>query len=59
MTVRIGTRASRLALWQTDFVIRLLTAAAPGTECHTVPIQTHGDSTDQPLTEIGGRGVFT
>jgi len=59
MTVRIGTRASRLALWQTDFVIRLLTAADPETRCQTVPIQTHGDATDQPLTEIGGRGVFT
>ncbi len=59
MTVRIGTRASRLALWQTDFVVRLLVAAAPGTECRTVPIQTHGDASDRPLTEIGGRGVFT
>ena len=60
MKVRLGTRASRLALWQTTFVADWLRAARPGLECQLVQISTHGDENqDRPLPEIGGKGLFT
>ena len=60
LTVRVGSRASRLALWQTDHVIARLEAAWPGLRCERVPIRTLGDRvTDVPLARIGDRGLFT
>jgi len=59
-TLRLGTRPSRLARWQTEHVIRSLQATWPGLECHTLAFVTEGDKTlDRPLPEIGGKGVFT
>ena len=59
-TVRVGSRTSRLAMWQTDHVIALLEAAWPGLRCERVPIRTLGDRvTDVPLPRIGDRGLFT
>ena len=58
--VRVGTRASRLALWQTDHVIARLQAAWPDLELERVPIRTLGDRvTDVPLPRIGDKGLFT
>jgi len=58
MTIRLGTRSSRLALWQSGRVASLL--RQQGVECDLVPIETRGDDvTDRPLPEIGGQGVFT
>jgi hydroxymethylbilane synthase len=58
--LRIGTRGSRLALWQAHYVadrLRLL-PSAPAVEL--VLIQTAGDQVrDLPLSQIGGDGVFT
>ena len=60
MTVRLGTRSSKLALWQTAFVAQRLQAARPGIDCRVVHISTHGDENqDRPLPEIGGKGLFT
>jgi hydroxymethylbilane synthase len=57
-TLRIGTRASRLARWQTDRIAALLHAAAVVTE--TVEIRTTGDLVgDVPLPRIGDRALFT
>ena len=57
MSVKIGTRGSKLALVQTETVIRRLTAV--GIESEKVIISTQGDtSTQVPLHEIGGQGVF-
>jgi len=57
--VRLGTRASALARFQTDLVARLLTERT-GVTCRTVVISTAGDEdTGTPLPEIGGKGVFT
>ena len=57
---RIGTRGSRLALWQANYVaaqLRPLLAARP---VELVEIQTAGDQVrDVPLPQIGGDGVFT
>ncbi|MGD0080382.1 MAG: hydroxymethylbilane synthase [Methanoregula sp.] len=57
MPVKIGTRGSKLALVQTETVIRKLTALGIGSE--KVIVSTQGDaSTQVPLHEIGGQGVF-
>lgn len=42
--LRVGTRGSRLALAQTQIVIDLIRAAAPGTRVVVVPIRTAGDA---------------
>jgi hydroxymethylbilane synthase len=57
-TLRIGTRGSALALWQTERVGALLRAA--GHETVTVPIKTTGDlAADIPFAQIGSRAIFT
>jgi hydroxymethylbilane synthase len=56
--LRIGTRASALALWQTERVRFLLRAV--GFETERVEIKTTGDLTpDLPLARIGSRALFT
>jgi hydroxymethylbilane synthase len=56
--IRLGTRSSRLAVWQAEKVAALL--RGHDVECTLVPIETRGDDiTDRPLPEIGGDGVFT
>ena len=57
MSIRIGTRGSKLALTQTGTVAQKLSEL--GIETEQVIIHTEGDSTTQvPLHEIGGQGVF-
>ena len=59
-TLRLGTRTSRLARWQAEHVAAALEAAWPGLGVELVPFVTQGDRTlDQPLPEIGGKGLFT
>lgn len=56
----IGTRASKLALWQANFVADKLREAHPGTEVSLQHIVTVGDKIlDVPLARIGGKGLFT
>ena len=60
--VVVGTRRSALAQRQTARVVELLEAAWPGLSCEVRPIVTQGDRTqasEQPLREIGGKGLFT
>jgi hydroxymethylbilane synthase len=58
--VRAGTRASRLALWQTEHVIARLSQAWPALSFERVHVRTLGDRiTDVPLPRIGDRGLFT
>jgi hydroxymethylbilane synthase len=60
LNIRVGSRASRLARWQTDHVIARLESAWPGLQCERVLIRTLGDQvTDVPLPRIGDRGLFT
>lgn len=57
---RIGTRGSDLALAQVAAVKRRLAELCPEAITETVVIATQGDIDKvTPLTEIGGRGVFT
>lgn len=59
-TFRIGTRNSKLARCQTDYVISLLKAADPGLSITIVPISTKGDDVQNiPLDKIGSVGLFT
>lgn len=58
--IRIGTRASALARWQTDYVSQMLTAAWPDITIDIKVISTRGDRIiDVPLPEVGGKGLFT
>ncbi len=58
-SLTIGTRTSKLALWQTHHVIALLQAQFPDLVCEIMPFVTKGDKTlDKPLPEIGGKGLF-
>jgi hydroxymethylbilane synthase len=57
MLIRIGTRASALALWQAEHVKAQL--EAHGHEGRLVPITTAGDRLlDKRLELIGGKGAF-
>jgi hydroxymethylbilane synthase len=59
-TLTIGSRASDLALWQTNYVRDLLRARYPSLEISITIIQTTGDKIiDSSLSLIGGKGVFT
>ena len=58
--LRIGTRTSRLALWQTQRIVTLLHEAWPQLETEVTSFSTRGDRTlDAPLPQIGGKGLFT
>lgn len=57
-TVRIGTRGSKLALWQAEYVATCL--KEKGLEPEIVIIDTIGDKIlDQSLSKIGSKGLFT
>ncbi len=59
-TLRIGTRGSRLARWQAEWVADRLRVLHPGLEVAIVEIRTQGDrDRSSPLAAIGGTGVFT
>jgi hydroxymethylbilane synthase len=58
--VRIGTRGSELALWQTRHVKTLLEGRFPGIFIDVQTIKTTGDKIlDAPLAKIGDKGLFT
>lgn len=54
MSYKVGTRGSKLALWQTNTVIEQL----QNTEIETVIIKSEGDGTNTPLSESKTPGVF-
>ena len=58
--LRIGTRGSHLARWQSTWVADQLRQAHPGLIVELVEIKTHGDrDRNSPLSVIGGAGLFT
>jgi len=58
-TLRIATRKSQLALWQSEHVAERLRAAHPGLAVELVPMSTRGDEVlDRSLAAIGGKGLF-
>ena len=57
--LRIATRKSPLALWQSEHVAARLRAAHPGLAVELVPMSTRGDEVlDRSLAAIGGKGLF-
>lgn len=59
MKLRIGTRGSKLALWQAEFVKSGLLSFFPSLETQIVKIKTTGDlNLRDSLSQIGGKGVF-
>src|SRR6185436_19839585 len=57
--LRIGSRGSRLALWQAEQARENLLRLNPGFEIQIEIIKTTGDVKPDPLSVIGGKGVFT
>ena len=55
----IATRASRLALWQAEFVQARLRALYPGCAVELLTLTTRGDQIlDRTLSKVGGKGLF-
>ena len=58
--LRIGTRASALAMWQAHHVAALIRAQPGAPAVELVRIKTEGDAqTEVPLWQLGGRAFFT
>jgi len=59
-TLRIGTRGSALALWQSSHIASRLAEIAPDLRVTLVEIKSRGDEvTEQPLWQVEGTGFFT
>lgn len=59
MHIKVGTRGSKLALWQTNYVISILQKANPSHTFEVVEIRTKGDKfQDISLQKIGDKGLF-
>jgi hydroxymethylbilane synthase len=57
--IRIATRRSPLAMWQTHYVKQRLEAEHPDLEVEILPMTTRGDKIlDTPLAKVGGKGLF-
>lgn len=58
--IRLGSRRSELALWQSHHIEKLLNKAYPGLTTSIKPFVTQGDKDlATPLIAIGGKGLFT
>lgn len=58
--IRLGTRGSRLALWQAGHVADRLRPVLDRRSVEIVEIETAGDQVrDVPLPQLGGEGAFT
>jgi hydroxymethylbilane synthase len=58
--LRLGSRASLLALAQSNLIAAELMHLHPNLQIDLIPINTTGDRiTDRPLHEAGGKGLFT
>ena len=59
-TIVIGTRSSKLALWQAEYIQSRLEEQYPGLKVELKKMTTKGDKIlDAPLAKIGGKGLFT
>ena len=59
-TITIGTRASRLALWQAEYIAAEIEKQHPTVRVELRKMTTKGDRIlDAPLAKIGGKGLFT
>jgi len=59
MILRIGTRGSKLALVQSEWVKKEMQSRYPELRVELVKIRTKGDKIiDAPLSKVGGKGLF-
>jgi len=57
--IRIGTRGSRLALWQANWIKESLESKDKDLSVSLIKIKTTGDKIlDVPLARVGGKGLF-
>ncbi|MCC3773334.1 hydroxymethylbilane synthase [Streptomyces sp. UNOB3_S3] len=56
--VRVGSRNSPMARWQTDWCVELLSKAHPGICFEITTMASQGDRYHGPLSRIGGKGSF-
>ena len=57
--IRIGTRGSKLALWQANWIKSFLEKKFSSTPVELIIIKTQGDKIlDVPLAKVGGKGLF-
>ena len=57
--IRVGSRASRLAVLQSEIVMRQIEEACPDIKTELVTMKTTGDIIlDKTLDQIGGKGLF-
>ncbi len=57
--VRIGSRASRLAVLQSEIVMRQIEESCPDVRVELITMKTTGDKIlDKTLDQIGGKGLF-
>lgn len=58
-SIKIGTRGSKLALWQANWVKSAITSINPSLSVDLIIIKTKGDKIlDVPLAKVGGKGLF-
>ena len=59
-TITIGTRASKLALWQAEYIAAEIEKQHPTVRVELRKMTTKGDRIlDAPHAKIGGKGLFT
>jgi hydroxymethylbilane synthase len=56
-SIRIGTRGSKLALWQAGWVAEQL--QQHGYTVELIVVTTQGDTSTSSLSQVGGQGLFT
>ncbi len=60
MDIKLGTRGSKLALWQANHIKYLLEQKVNSIKVEIIVIKTKGDLIqDKALPDIGGKGLFT
>lgn len=58
-TIRIGTRESKLALWQAQYIKSQIEKTNPDIRAEIISMKTTGDRIlETPLEKIGGKGLF-
>ncbi|MFC1856442.1 hydroxymethylbilane synthase [Thermodesulfobacteriota bacterium] len=58
-SIKLGTRGSKLALWQANWVKTTLQNRHSDLSIELIPIRTKGDKIlDVPLAKVGGKGLF-
>ena len=59
LMIKIGTRGSKLALWQANWVKSALEKSSASATVELTTIKTKGDKIlDSPLAQVGGKGLF-